>query len=97
MPDFPGEFNGIQMHVHSHIDPHPCTSSSTNESSWWAWVVQMSPVELSSKALGNTLTLSTRSVCADRAYKYYGSVPADKLFAHSRTFRWRGSARSGRR
>ena len=84
MPDFPGEFNGIEMHVHSYIDPRTPYEFFDKR----ILVVGLGnsaadiAVELSSKALGNTLTLSTRSG-AWIVPKYYGSVPADKLY---RTF-----------
>ncbi|MBD0023457.1 NAD(P)-binding protein [Gordonia pseudamarae] len=84
MPDFPGEFDGIEMHVHDYVDPRTPYEFFDKR----ILVVGLGnsaadvAVELSSKALGNTLTLSTRSG-AWIVPKYYGSVPADRLY---RTF-----------
>ena len=84
-PNFPGRFNGIEMHAHHYIDiktPHGFTGKR---------ILVVGPgnsaadiaVELSSKSLQNTLTLSTRWSGAWIVPKYYGSTPADKFYRTS--------------
>ena len=80
-PDFPGEFTGTELHSHSYIDPRtPLDFSGAR-----ILVVGIGnsaadiAVELSSKALQNEVTLSTRSG-AWIVPKYFAGTPADKYF-----------------
>ncbi|GAC67833.1 flavin-containing monooxygenase [Gordonia soli] len=81
LPDFPGEFTGRSMHAHHYIDP----STPHDFSGKRILVVGLGnsaadiAVELSSKALDNTLTLSTRSG-AWIVPKYFAGKPADKFY-----------------
>lgn len=81
LPDFPGEFDGIEMHAHHYIDPRTPHDFSGKR----ILVVGLGnsaadiAVELSSKALGNKLTLSTRSG-AWIVPKYFAGKPADKYY-----------------
>ena len=82
--DFPGTFDGTVIHSHHYVDPRtPLDLSGTR-----ILVVGIGnsaadiAVELSSKALGNEVTLSTRSG-AWIVPKYIAGRPADKYF---RTF-----------
>jgi cation diffusion facilitator CzcD-associated flavoprotein CzcO len=82
--EFPGEFDGTVLHSHHYVDPRtPLDLSGTR-----ILVVGIGnsaadiAVELSSKALGNEVTLSTRSG-AWIVPKYIAGRPADKYF---RTF-----------
>ncbi|HNP57476.1 MAG TPA: NAD(P)-binding domain-containing protein [Gordonia sp. (in: high G+C Gram-positive bacteria)] len=83
-PNFPGEFNGIEMHAHHYIDiktPHDFTGKRILVVGLGNSAADIA-VELSSKSLQNTLTLSTRSG-AWIVPKYYGSTPADKFYRTS--------------
>jgi thioredoxin reductase len=80
-PDFPGEFTGESLHSHAYIDPRtPLELSGTR-----ILVVGIGnsaadiAVEVSSRALGNQVTLSTRS-SAWIVPKYLAGRPADELF-----------------
>ncbi|WP_280364488.1 flavin-containing monooxygenase [Nocardia wallacei] len=83
-PDFPGEFTGETLHAHHYIDPRTPLDFRDQR----ILVVGLGnsaadiAVELSSKALGNRLALSTRSG-AWIVPKYIAGRPADKYF---RTF-----------
>lgn len=83
-PNFPGEFTGRTMHAHHYIDPRTPMDFSDQR----ILVVGLGnsaadiAVELSSKALGNTVTLSTRSG-AWIVPKYIAGKPADKYFRTS--------------
>ncbi|MFE6862121.1 flavin-containing monooxygenase [Nocardia sp. NPDC057668] len=83
-PDFPGEFTGTSLHAHHYIDPRTPIEFSDKR----ILVVGLGnsaadiAVELSSKALGNQLTLSTRSG-AWIVPKYIAGRPADKYFRTS--------------
>ncbi|MBB5917664.1 hypothetical protein BJY24_006576 [Nocardia transvalensis] len=83
-PDFPGEFTGETLHAHHYIDPDTPLDFRGRR----ILVVGLGnsaadiAVELSSKALDNRLTLSTRSG-AWIVPKYIAGRPADKYF---RTF-----------
>ena len=84
LPDFPGEFTGTTMHSHHYIDPRtPLDLTGTR-----IMVVGLGnsaadiTVELSSKALDNQVTLSTRS-SAWIVPKYFAGKPADKFFRTS--------------
>ena len=62
-PDFQGEFDGIEMHAHHYIDPgtpHDFTGKRILVVGLGNSAADIA-VELSSKALDNKLTLSTRS------------------------------------
>lgn len=80
-PDFPGTFDGIEMHAHHYIDPKTPHDFSGKR----ILVVGLGnsaadiAVELSSKSLENTLTLSTRSG-AWIVPKYFAGKPADKYY-----------------
>ena len=83
-PEFPGEFTGQTLHSHYYIDPRePFDLHDKN-----ILVVGIGnsaadiTVELSSKSLGNKVTLSTRSG-AWIVPKYIAGRPADKYFATS--------------
>lgn len=83
-PDFAGEFSGEQLHSHHYVDPrtpldlHDCRILVVGIGNSAADIA----VELSSKSLGNTVWLSTRSG-AWIVPKYLAGRPADKLFATS--------------
>ncbi|MFD3458460.1 flavin-containing monooxygenase [Nocardia fluminea] len=83
-PDFPGEFAGTALHAHHYIDLRTPMDFSNQR----ILVVGLGnsaadiAVELSSKALGNTLSLSTRSG-AWIVPKYIAGRPADKYFRTS--------------
>ncbi|WP_309649812.1 NAD(P)-binding domain-containing protein [Nocardioides sp.] len=81
MADFPGEFTGESIHSHHYIDP----SDPLDFKQKRILVVGLGnsaadiAVELSSKALQNEVTLSTRS-SAWIVPKYTGGLPADKYY-----------------
>ncbi|WKG11825.1 NAD(P)-binding domain-containing protein [Nocardia sp. PE-7] len=83
-PHFPGEFAGATLHAHHYIDLRTPMDFSNQR----ILVVGLGnsaadiAVELSSKALGNTLTLSTRSG-GWIVPKYIAGRPADKYFRTS--------------
>ncbi|NKY54000.1 flavin-containing monooxygenase [Nocardia vermiculata] len=83
-PEFPGEFTGRTMHAHHYVDPRTPMDFSDQR----ILVVGIGnsaadiAVELSSKALGNKLTLSTRSG-AWIVPKYIAGKPADKYYRTS--------------
>ncbi|AHH16383.1 putative flavin-containing monooxygenase [Nocardia nova SH22a] len=83
-PEFPGEFTGRTMHAHHYIDPRTPMDFTDQR----ILVVGLGnsaadiAVELSSKALGNKLTLSTRSG-AWIVPKYIAGRPADKYYRTS--------------
>ncbi|WP_052583888.1 flavin-containing monooxygenase [Saccharomonospora iraqiensis] len=83
-PDFPGEFTGTQLHSHSYIDPRTPLELSGRR----ILVVGLGnsaadiTVELSSRALDNRVTLSTRSG-AWIVPKYLAGTPADKFYRTS--------------
>jgi cation diffusion facilitator CzcD-associated flavoprotein CzcO len=83
-PEFPGEFTGETLHAHHYIDPYTPLDFRDKR----IMVVGLGnsaadiAVELSSKALGNTLTLSTRS-SAWIVPKYIAGRPADKYYRTS--------------
>ncbi|MFI7194702.1 flavin-containing monooxygenase [Nocardia nova] len=83
-PEFPGEFTGRTMHAHHYIDPRTPMDFTDQR----ILVVGLGnsaadiAVELSSKALGNKLTLSTRSG-AWIVPKYIAGKPADKYYRTS--------------
>ncbi|MFW0783896.1 NAD(P)-binding domain-containing protein [Gordonia sp. CPCC 206044] len=83
-PDFPGRFDGVEMHAHHYIDPKTPHDFSGKR----ILVVGLGnsaadiAVELSSKALDNKLTLSTRSG-AWIVPKYFAGKPADKYYRTS--------------
>ncbi|MCH5644620.1 NAD(P)/FAD-dependent oxidoreductase [Gordonia sp. ABSL49_1] len=80
-PSFPGEFSGTTLHAHHYIDPRTPLEFSGKR----ILVVGLGnsaadiAVELSSKALDNELTLSTRSG-AWIVPKYFAGKPADKYY-----------------
>lgn len=88
-PEFPGEFSGTEMHAHHYVDPETPHDFSGKR----ILVVGLGnsaadiAVELSSKALGNTLTLSTRSG-AWIVPKYFAGKPADKYYHTSPYIPW---------
>jgi cation diffusion facilitator CzcD-associated flavoprotein CzcO len=81
LPDFPGTFNGQSIHSHHYIDPQTPLALTGKR----ILVVGIGnsaadiTVELSSKALQNTVTLSTRS-SAWIVPKYIAGQPGDKFF-----------------
>ncbi|PRX46647.1 cation diffusion facilitator CzcD-associated flavoprotein CzcO [Prauserella shujinwangii] len=83
-PDFPGEFTGESIHSHHYVDPGDPLDLHGKR----ILVVGMGnsaadiAVELSQRALGNTVVVSTRS-SAWIVPKYVLGVPADRLFATS--------------
>jgi cation diffusion facilitator CzcD-associated flavoprotein CzcO len=83
-PDFPGEFTGTSIHSHHYIDPRTPLDLAGKR----ILVVGLGnsaadiTVELSSKALENEVTLSTRSG-AWIVPKYFAGKPADKFFRTS--------------
>jgi hypothetical protein len=84
MADFPGEFTGETMHSHHYIDPTEPLDLKGKR----ILVVGLGnsaadiAVELSSRSLQNTVTLSTRS-SAWIVPKYVYGLPADKYFVTS--------------
>ncbi len=84
MADFPGEFTGQSIHSHHYIDPTDPLDFKKQR----ILVVGLGnsaadiSVELSSKALQNEVTLSTRS-SAWIVPKYTGGLPADKYYVTS--------------
>ncbi|ORU99016.1 flavin-containing monooxygenase [Mycolicibacterium fallax] len=81
LPDFPGEFTGASIHSHHYIDPNtplPLTGKRILVVGIGNSAADIT-VELSSRALENTVTLSTRS-SAWIVPKYLGGQPGDKLF-----------------
>ena len=81
-PEFPGEFTGRTLHSHYYIDP--LTPMELHDLSILIVGIGNSAadiaVELSSKALSNRVTLSTRSG-AWIVPKYIAGRPADKYYA----------------
>ncbi|MGB3605273.1 MAG: NAD(P)-binding domain-containing protein [Gordonia sp. (in: high G+C Gram-positive bacteria)] len=80
-PNFPGKFDGIEMHAHHYIDPqtpHSFTGKKIVVVGLGNSAADIA-VELSSKALDNELYLSTRSG-AWIVPKYLAGQPADKYF-----------------
>lgn len=83
-PDFPGTFTGESIHSHSYIDP----ATPLHLTGKRILVVGLGnsaadiAVELSQRALSNTVTISTRS-SAWIVPKYIMGIPADTLFATS--------------
>ncbi|UJW30086.1 NAD(P)-binding domain-containing protein [Saccharothrix sp. AJ9571] len=83
-PDFPGEFSGEVLHSHHYVDPTDPLEIHGKR----VLVVGLGnsaadiTVELSQRALDNTVVLSTRSG-AWIVPKYIMGVPADRLFATS--------------
>ncbi|NDK88445.1 NAD(P)-binding domain-containing protein [Gordonia desulfuricans] len=80
-PTFPGTFAGIEMHAHHYIDistPHDFTGKRILVVGLGNSAADIA-VELSSKALRNELTLSTRSG-AWIVPKYFGGKPADRFY-----------------
>jgi cation diffusion facilitator CzcD-associated flavoprotein CzcO len=83
-PDFPGEFTGLTMHSHHYVDPRTPHDLSGKR----ILVVGLGnsaadiTVELSSRALQNEVTLSTRSG-AWIVPKYFAGKPADKYYRTS--------------
>ena len=81
MADFPGEFTGESIHSHHYIDPTDPLDFTKKR----ILVVGLGnsaadiAVELSSRALQNEVTLSTRS-SAWIVPKYTGGLPADKYY-----------------
>lgn len=81
LPDFPGTFTGETIHSHYYIDPHTPLELTGKR----ILVVGLGnsaadiTVELSSRALQNRVTLSTRS-SAWIVPKYIAGRPGDKLF-----------------
>ncbi|MEO6792500.1 MAG: NAD(P)-binding domain-containing protein [Mycobacterium sp.] len=84
LPNFPGEFTGETLHAHHYVDPKTPLDFSGKR----ILVVGLGnsaadiAVELSSKALDNELTLSTRSG-AWIVPKYLAGKPADKYYKTS--------------
>jgi hypothetical protein len=84
LPDFPGEFTGTAIHSHRYVDPRTPLDLYGKR----ILVVGLGnsaadiTVELSSKALDNQVTLSTRSG-AWIVPKYFGGKPADKYYRTS--------------
>lgn len=80
-PDFPGTFTGRILHSHHYIDPR----TPMDFTGLRILVVGLGnsaadiTVELSSRALDNQVTLSTRS-SAWIVPKYFGGTPADKYY-----------------
>ncbi len=80
-PDFPGSFTGRVLHSHHYIDPRTPIDFAGQR----LLVVGLGnsaadiTVELSSKALDNEVTLSTRS-SAWIVPKYFGGKPADQYY-----------------
>ncbi len=80
-PNFPGEFAGDEIHSHSYIDPRTPLDFAGKR----ILVVGLGnsaadiAVELSSKALDTTVTISTRS-SAWIVPKYFAGKPADKYY-----------------
>jgi hypothetical protein len=81
LPDFPGTFTGQAIHSHHYIDPH-LPLELTGKRILVVGIGNSAAditVELSSKSLQNTVTLSTRS-SAWIVPKYIAGQPGDKLF-----------------
>jgi len=84
MAEFPGEFTGTEIHSHHYIDPQTPLDFTGRR----ILVVGLGnsaadiAVELSSKTLGNEVTLSTRSG-AWIVPKYIAGRPADKYYRTS--------------
>jgi cation diffusion facilitator CzcD-associated flavoprotein CzcO len=80
--EFPGEFTGTSLHSHHYIDPQ--TPLALHDTRILIVGIGNSAadiaVELSSKSLGNTVTLTTRSG-AWIVPKYIAGRPADKYYA----------------
>ena len=81
LPDFPGTFDGVSIHSHHYVDPQNPLELTGKR----ILVVGLGnsaadiTVELSSKALQNTVTLSTRS-SAWIVPKYIAGRPGDTLW-----------------
>ena len=81
LPNFPGTFAGTSMHSHHYVDPHTPVEMTGKR----ILIVGIGnsaadiTVELSSKSLQNTVTLSTRS-SAWIVPKYIAGQPGDKFF-----------------
>ncbi|MEE4021440.1 NAD(P)-binding domain-containing protein [Gordonia sp. PKS22-38] len=89
LPDFPGQFDGLEMHAHHYVDPktpHEFTGKRILVVGLGNSAADIA-VELSSKALDNTLTLSTRSG-AWIVPKYFAGTPADKYYHTSPYIPW---------
>ncbi len=84
LPDFPGTFAGEQIHSHAYIDPE--TPLNLHDKRILVVGIGNSAaditVELSSKALGNDVTLSTRS-SAWIVPKYIAGRPGDMFWRTS--------------
>ncbi|WP_019929108.1 NAD(P)/FAD-dependent oxidoreductase [Nocardia sp. BMG111209] len=105
-PEFPGEFTGETLHAHHYIDPATPLDFRNKR----ILVVGLGnsaadiAVELSSKALGNTLTLSTRSgawivpkyIAGRPADKYYRTTPYLPLSWQRKLVQWGHPLTSGR-
>ncbi|HEY0952314.1 flavin-containing monooxygenase, partial [Nocardioides sp.] len=81
LPDFPGEFTGESIHSHAYIDPRTpldCYGKRILVVGIGNSAADIT-VELSSRALDNEVTLSTRSG-AWIVPKYFGGKPADKYY-----------------
>ncbi|NYG57319.1 cation diffusion facilitator CzcD-associated flavoprotein CzcO [Nocardioides daedukensis] len=84
LPDFPGEFAGESFHSHHYVDPRTPLELTGKR----ILVVGLGnsaadiTVELSSRALENEVTLSTRSG-AWIVPKYFAGKPADKFYRTS--------------
>lgn len=80
-PNFPGEFDGVELHSHDYIDPRDPIDFAGKR----ILIVGLGnsaadiAVELSSKALQTEVTLSTRS-SAWIVPKYFAGQPADKFY-----------------
>jgi hypothetical protein len=84
LPNFPGTFTGEAIHSHHYIDPH-LPLELTGKRILVVGIGNSAAditVELSSKSLQNTVTLSTRS-SAWIVPKYIAGQPGDKLFKTS--------------
>ena len=84
LPNFPGTFTGEAIHSHHYIDPH-LPLELTGKRILVVGIGNSAAditVELSSKSLENTVTLSTRS-SAWIVPKYIAGQPGDKLFKTS--------------
>ncbi len=81
LPDFPGEFTGESIHSHAYVDPRTpldCYGKRILVVGIGNSAADIT-VELSSRALDNEVTLSTRSG-AWIVPKYFGGKPADKYY-----------------
>ncbi|CAN5635715.1 NAD(P)-binding domain-containing protein [soil metagenome] len=84
LPNFPGTFTGETIHSHHYIDPH-LPLEMTGKRILVVGIGNSAAditVEMSSKSLQNTVTLSTRS-SAWIVPKYIAGQPGDKLFKTS--------------